>query len=902
MKSLLRAVACAAAALAPAVPALAQILDTRAVPTYESVGLYWSNPGTTAAVGCQVQFRKVGELAFTPGLDMWFDARNNECRGSLVHLSPDTSYEAKMTVPLGLVPPVRTVVFKTWANQVPVASTVTVQGRTTMLDITQGGSALTGYRVYQAANGAVLDGQDTAQYNVYINASYVVLRGFVMRGAQQHAIRIAPDVTDVIIEDNDISGWGRPRGNGLGVNADSAVYAFCNSSSTLTRVTIQRNEIHDPRYTTNSWSDGHPEGPQAITMEYCPGNHVIRHNEIFSTTGRYFNDIISGSDNFSTTGFPNADSDIYGNELSHAWDDAIEAEGGNRNVRIWGNYMDRTGTGIASTVTSVGPLYLFRNVYNRSRMLAKVPLDQDDRQAMFKAGSDATLGDGRRYVFHNTMLQAVEAGAVYRLGGSAGVSGTGSTKLIHNTVTRNNIWHLWRPWEAIYDEGPDNDFGYDMYNGSPGAPIVNGILATPFYASGHGWQSESGGQYQLQPGTPGYDQGARIANFNDAFIGLAPDIGAHEGGSAAMKFGVDASPGPVVQGYSATTASPPPTSFPLTVSKAGAGSGDVTSSPAGINCGTTCSASFAAGSTVTLTASATTGSSFSGWSGEGCNGSGSCTLTMSAARAVTATFASSPPSNPPRLANIATRAVVLTGSDVMIAGLIIGGSAAKTVVVNVAGPSLASAGVAGVLADPTLTLVRSSDGAIIAANDNWQGAPNAAQIQASGFAPANSLEPAIMMTLAPGAYTAIVQGAGGGTGVALVGVFEVDHPEVPLINIATRGQVRTGDQVMIGGFIIQGDGPQTIVVRATGPSLTAAGVPGALADPVLQIFSGQTLVASNDDWRTAANAAALQASGFAPSDDRESAVLITLDPGAYTAIVSGKGGTTGVGIVEVFAR
>ena len=896
MKFLLRAILSMTAAAVPALTAFAQVLDTRAVPTYESVGLYWSNPGTTVAAGCTVRFRKVGELAWTQGLNMWLDTRNNECRGSLVHLTPNTQYEAELNVPAGLLP--RTVLFKTWANQVPVASTVTVPSGTAMLNITQGGNAVTGYRVYQAANGAVLDGQDTAQYNVHINASFVVLRGFVLRGAQQHAIRIANNVTDVIIEDNDISGWGRSRGNGLGVNADSAVYAFCNASSTLTRVTIQRNEIHDPRYTSNSWSDGHPEGPQAITLERCPGNHVIRHNEIFSTTGRYFNDLISGSDNFSTTGFPNSDSDIYGNELSHAWDDAIEAEGGNNNVRIWGNYMDRTGTGIASTVTSIGPLYMFRNVYNRSRMLEKSPLDQDDRQAMFKAGSDATLGNGRRYIFHNTMLQAVEAGAVYKLGGSAGVSGTGSTKLIHNTVTRNNIWHLWRPWEAFYDDGANNDFGFDMYNGNPGATIVNGIQAIPFYAAGHGWQSESGGLYQLQTGTPGYDQGARIANFNDAFLGTAPDIGAGEAGSVAMSFGLAASPGPAVPGYRPTAGPPPPTTFTLAVTKAGSGAGTVTSSPAGISCGATCAANFANGSSVTLTAAAASGSTFGGWSGE-CSGTGACTVTMSAAKTVTATFSVATPANPARLANISTRMQVGTGDNVLIGGFVLSGSTNKTLVVRARGPSMASQ-IPGALQDPVLQLF--SGQTQIAINDNWQTDANQSSLQSSGFAPSDARESAIYIALAPGAYTAIVSGAGGTTGVGLIEVFEVDAVAVPLINLSTRGKVLTGDNVMIGGFIIQGDGPQTVVVRARGPSLAAQGMPGTLADPVLQLFSGQATVASNDDWRAAANAAELQASGFAPSDDRESAVLITLNPGAYTAIVSGKGGSTGVGIVEVFAR
>ncbi len=522
-------------------------LDARAVPTYESVGLYWTNPGgTNPAAGCAVRFRVVGQSAYTQGLPLWYDTRNSECRGSLVHLAPNTSYEAELQVPGLVLPITRTVLFRTWASQVPVQRTINVPSGSATLDVNQGGTPLA-YVVYQGEPG-VLDANNGAAYNVTINASYVVVRGLTLRGAQQHAIRISPTVTDVIIEDNDIAGWGRSRGGGLGVNADSAVYAFCNAASTLTRLTIQRNAIHDPRYRSNSWSDGHPEGPQAITLEYCPGNHVIRHNDISSPSGRYFNDAISGSDNLSTTGFPNADSDIYGNRIANAWDDAIEAEGGNRNVRVWGNYMDRTGTGIASTVTSVGPLYLFRNVYNRSRLLEKVPPDQDDRQVMFKAGSDASLGNGRRYIFHNTMLQATEAGSVYGLGGSGGVSGTGSSKLLHNTVTRNNIWHLWRAWEAIYDEDTDNDFGWDMYNGNPGAPITNGIRATPTYAPGHGWQAEASGNYQLQAGTAGYDQGTRIANFNDTFLGAAPDIGAHEGGLGPMRFGIAASSGPAVNG------------------------------------------------------------------------------------------------------------------------------------------------------------------------------------------------------------------------------------------------------------------------------------------------------------------------------------------------------------------
>jgi alpha-tubulin suppressor-like RCC1 family protein len=255
-----------------------------------------------------------------------------------------------------------------------------------------------------------------------------------------------------------------------------------------------------------------------------------------------------------------------------------------------------------------------------------------------------------------------------------------------------------------------------------------------------------------------------------------------------------------------------------------------------------------------------------------------------------------------RLVNLASRMQVGTADKVSIGGFVIGGSVPKTVVVRARGPSLSGFGVVGALANPILQLVASAD-ASVTTNDDWPTGPDAARIQDLGLAPADPREAAIIATLNPGLYTAVLSGAGGGTGVGIVEVFEVDHPEVPLVNIAARGQVLTGEQVMIGGFVIQGDTPQSVVVRARGPSLAAAGVTGVLANPVLQLVaSADGTTITNDDWRTDPNASALQSSGFAPSDDREAALLVTLNPGAYTAIVSGAGGTTGVAIVEVFAR
>jgi hypothetical protein len=239
----------------------------------------------------------------------------------------------------------------------------------------------------------------------------------------------------------------------------------------------------------------------------------------------------------------------------------------------------------------------------------------------------------------------------------------------------------------------------------------------------------------------------------------------------------------------------------------------------------------------------------------------------------------------------------------MIGGFIIGGSTNKTVAIVATGPSLTAYGITNPLANPTLTLVRSSDQSVIATNDDWQTDPNASQLQASGFAPSDPREAALYVSLPPGAYTAIVSGAGNTTGVSVVAAYEVDHPESPLTNISTRGYVQTGNNVMIAGFIVQGTTPQTLAITATGPSLTAFGIANPLANPTLTIVrsSDQSVVATNDNWQSDPSAAQLQASGFAPTNPFESGMVLSLQPGAYTAIVSGSGGGTGTSVVGVFA-
>ena len=215
------------------------------------------------------------------------------------------------------------------------------------------------------------------------------------------------------------------------------------------------------------------------------------------------------------------------------------------------------------------------------------------------------------------------------------------------------------------------------------------------------------------------------------------------------------------------------------------------------------------------------------------------------------------------------------------------------------GPSLAAFGIADALRDPTLQLFNGNTD--LGANDNWGDNPNAPEIAATGLAPASNEESALLITLAPGTYTAALRGNGGATGVGLVEVYDLDASgSASVVNISTRGFILTGENVMIGGLILTGDAPSQLVIRAIGPSLGAFGVPNPIADPFLELRDGNgALLQSNNNWRDTQETA-LQNTGLAPSDDLESALLTVAPPGSYTAIVKGADGGTGNGLVEVY--
>jgi len=259
------------------------------------------------------------------------------------------------------------------------------------------------------------------------------------------------------------------------------------------------------------------------------------------------------------------------------------------------------------------------------------------------------------------------------------------------------------------------------------------------------------------------------------------------------------------------------------------------------------------------------------------------------------------PADTRNLANISTRMSVQGGNNVLIAGFIVAGSNQKTVIVRGLGPSLAQF-FSGTLSDPTLEL--HSGNSTLETNDNWQdNSAEAAQISANGFALADPHESGIFTSLPPGQFTAILAGKNGGTGIGLVELYDLNQSVTSeLANISTRGFVLTDNNVMIGGFILSGNANTRIVVRGIGPSLAQFGLNPVLADPTLELHDNNGgIIATNDNWQDDPNQAAqLSANGFAPSDPKEAGIFISMPPGQFTAILAGKNGGTGIGLVEIF--
>lgn len=583
-----------------------------AITTFHSIGLYWNPPevprdsGGAAVDYVVMDYKKESDVSYQWGHPLWYDARIGQAKGSIVHCDPGTRYNVRFYLPDDLATPVAQILavtwsdtsnWKIWKTRKPSDGTLIVSPGQ-RLTITESGNADNGFIIYDG-EGAVIDVNNTSANAMLVQADYVFLRNFILRGAQIDGLLITAGHHDIVIEDNEISEWGRhvnTTRNGWQVGGsyeDAGIRSLAaqeNETSQNTggcyRLVIQRNKIYNPRYGANSWSEGHPHGCKGIHLTNCErGNNVIRYNDVFSDKGveHWFTDAIGGGENFNPyAGAPGPDSDIYGNYMDNSWDDSLEAEGSGRNVRIWGNYIGQSGIGIATTVVAQGPMYIWRNVrggmsltnYWRSvrdssgNLIGYVDRrwDLGDRNGAFKnldtQGQASTFGSGRRYVYHNTVLMAPPEGLaripeLVQPGDPATLlpigAGSGLSEDARNTKSRNNIYQTWKPnWQAI-PSGSDAscDFDYDMYSSDSVSRGGSHMVHAPWegstasnrikFQTGHGWAQWEGGYYQLDPTSPGYQAGEVIANFGTMFgepiAGAQPDIGAHEGGSSQMIFG-----------------------------------------------------------------------------------------------------------------------------------------------------------------------------------------------------------------------------------------------------------------------------------------------------------------------------------------------------------------------------
>ena len=263
------------------------------------------------------------------------------------------------------------------------------------------------------------------------------------------------------------------------------------------------------------------------------------------------------------------------------------------------------------------------------------------------------------------------------------------------------------------------------------------------------------------------------------------------------------------------------------------------------------------------------------------------------------------PSDPPsptgnaQILQISTRGRVGTGDDVLIGGFIIQGTAPKKVIVRAIGPSLGAFGVAGALPNPKLELFDGT-GTVLATSDDWKDTQEQ-EIIDTGLAPTNALESAIVADLAPGSYTAIVSGSAGGTGVALVEVFDLEEESGKLANISTRAKIGLGDDVMIGGFILKGPQSQKNVIRAVGPSLGTAGVAGAIPNPALELYNSTGgLLQMNEDFNQNRDAGTIRSLGLGLVNGLEAGLFFEGAPGNFTVIMRGEDGATGIGLIEIY--
>lgn len=511
--------------------------DITVVPTFECLSLYFAAEGSGE---CHVYYKQSDAAIWRQALDLVYDKRNSEYRGSIVNLKPETRHDIRLQHNEKEI----MAFAETLSETFPIGDITTVDSGSKTLFISKSGRPDAWHLVCPAESSHVtIDVRNSQDHTAVIDADYVIVRGLEFKNAAVHGILVKGGRHHIVIEECHITFWGRiggPHSFGNEGNYDSAIYAEEGAGNLI----VQRNLIENPRGCSNNWETGHPGGPQAVSLFNSTGGNIIRYNDFLSTPDHSFNDIFGGGRNFSWEGSPNRDSDIYGNIFRSAHDDAIESEGANMNVRIWGNYIHDVFQFIATASTSKGPLYIFRNVFGEARSNKKFL-----GGALIKTGTRDEFGGGRKFIFHNTTLQP--NGALHVFGSAADP----------NCVTRNNIFHCAGRLASSKPVDVPGDYDYDLFTGIElgNAQEVHGIREIPQFIESYYLEfyptstieTVKWGKIPVAIGdtiktltdpvitipNPVVDGGVIIPNFNDDYTARAPDLGAFEVDRPPLRFG-----------------------------------------------------------------------------------------------------------------------------------------------------------------------------------------------------------------------------------------------------------------------------------------------------------------------------------------------------------------------------
>lgn len=508
-----------------------------AVSTYENSSVYWKTPEEG---NCKVRYKEANAKTWRDALEFVYDPRHGEYRGSIINIEPNTEYQVELTSGGAKAK----LTFKTRNDVFPIGKTTILPAGESdkTIVITESGTPDAYHLVTVPTNSkSVLNLKNVYDHGIEVDADYVIVRGVEIRNARVHGIRIRDGQHDIVVEQCNITFWGRIGGPITYGNFEGNMDSGVSAGRGTWNLTIQRNLIEDPRGASNDWETGHPAGPQGISVSQSLGGNVIRYNDIVSTEDHGFNDAIGGGSNFSDVGNMNRDSDVYGNFIRSVWDDAIEVEGANMNVRIYGNYMDKYFVGVATASTTFGPVYIYRNIFAASRRGQRNTLGG----TMFKLGSRGEFQGGRRYFLHNTAIQPNGPNS--------------SVGRCENCVAWNNIFDVAGGSSREPEATSDFDYNYGggkeahgvTFNRTPaGTRLFVSSYSLEFYPrlyvnsiiwGAHPYQF---GEKQrnitdpvVQVRNPMIDGGKRIPGFNDDFKGSAPDVGAFEVGAAPLEYG-----------------------------------------------------------------------------------------------------------------------------------------------------------------------------------------------------------------------------------------------------------------------------------------------------------------------------------------------------------------------------